>query len=80
MSYMGNPKPYRQQRSGCQFPCRKIIVVPKEHVGGVEHVIAICPHDSEASQVAQSKDCTLLRCKSKEEVSASHTASRIYKL
>jgi hypothetical protein len=53
--------------------CRKIISVPVEHVGGVEFVVAICPLKAEVCQVAQDKDCILLRCKSKKEVKAQRT-------
>ena len=40
-----------------------------EHVGGTQHVIAICPPDQDLSKVAESSRCTLLRLSSKDEVS-----------
>ena len=42
-----------------------------EHVGGTQHVIAICPPDQDLSKVAENSRCTLLRLSSKDEVSSS---------
>lgn len=47
---------------------RRIVRVPPEACGGVQHVVAVCPEGTETARVAQDRDALLLRFASSREV------------
>ena len=48
--------------------CRRITAVPPEHIGGIEHCLAICDRDSELSKVAEDSNGLVIRFSNQTQV------------
>ena len=48
--------------------CRRITAVPPEHVGGINHCLAVCDRNTELSKVAEDSNALIMRFSSQAQV------------